>query len=62
MLHLTGAGQSGLPWGVVSAEFDVTILDGPDLAGALPTDGNGGEEVLCFQLLPWICPSCPALG
>ena len=45
VLWLSGAGWSGLPWGVLSAEFDMTIPDGPDSAGALPTDGTGGREV-----------------
>ena len=45
MLHLSGAGQSGLPWGVLSAELDMTIPDGLVSAGALPTDGAGVGEV-----------------
>ena len=43
--HLSGAGQSGLLWDVLSAKFDVTIPDGPDSTGALPTDGAGDREV-----------------
>ena len=51
--HLSGAGQSRLPWGVLPAAFGVTIPDDPVSAGALSTDGTGVREVVF---------STPAMG
>ena len=45
MSCLSRAGQSGLPWFVLSAKFGVTIPDNPDPAVALPADGVGGRKV-----------------
>ena len=45
MSHLSGAGQSGLPWGVLPAMLDVTILDHPASAAALSTGGAGIGEM-----------------
>ena len=42
---LSGAGQSGLPWGVLPTVLGVIILDDPTSAGALSADGAGVGEV-----------------
>ena len=46
VLHLSGAGQSELPWGMLLAVLDVIIPDNSASAGALSTDGNGVGEVV----------------
>ena len=47
VLHLSGAGQSGLPWDVLPAVFDVTIPDGSVSAGSLFTGGTEFELFVC---------------
>ena len=44
--HQNGAGQSGLPWGVLPAGLGVIIPDDPASAGTLSTDGTGVREVV----------------
>ena len=46
VMHLSGAGQSRLPWGVLPAMLDVTIPDGSAPVGTLSTDGTGVREML----------------
>ena len=45
MLHLSGAGGSGLCSGVLPAEPEVTIQDGFSSTGASLTGGTGVSEV-----------------
>ena len=52
-LHLSGAGWSRVPWGVLPAACGVTIPDGPASADLLST-GGAGVEVSLF--------STPAMG
>ena len=53
VLHLSGAGWSRLPWGVLPAALGVTIPDGPASAGSQSTGGTEVKVVLF---------STPAMG
>ena len=46
VLHLSEAGQSGLPWGVLPAVLGGVILDDPASAGTLSTGGTGVGKVV----------------
>ena len=48
--HLSGAGWSSLPWGVLPAVLGLTIPDSPASAGSLST-GGAGVEALLFSTL-----------